>query len=248
MDLEVIENIIAYDKAWNSRFVTEYEAKMLKSVGFDLPCLIVWYNGELHQQDGRHDWNADDDEMCSAPLYKDVEKWFNINYKVMEQTIGLRPYQIGDAEDLYKILSNPNFTYFKSSPKSLADEIRYINECIENFKNGTFYNYAIVLNGEVIGGIGVKVFTHRNYIGELGYFLEERHWGKGIISQALKTMEDICFEFIGLTRLEIIMQPKNTSSERVAIKNGYEKEGLLKKVIKDKEGNLKDVYLYSKTL
>lgn len=162
--------------------------------------------------------------------------------------IKLRPYEIGDAIDLYSILSNPNFTYFKSSPKSLDDEVRYIKECVENFKNGTFYNYVIILNDEVIGGIGIKIFTHRNYVGELGYFLEEKYWGKGIISKALEVMEDICFEVIGLTRLEIIMQPNNTSSERVAIKNGYEKEGLLKKVIKDKDGNLKDVYLYAKTL
>lgn len=44
------------------------------------------------------------------------------------------------------------------------------------------------------------------------------------------------------------MQPANTASEKVAIKNGYKKEGLMKKAVRNKEGKMKDVYLYAKVL
>jgi len=44
------------------------------------------------------------------------------------------------------------------------------------------------------------------------------------------------------------MQPANKASEKVAIKNGYHKEGLMKKAIKGKDGKMKDGYLYAKVL
>jgi len=44
------------------------------------------------------------------------------------------------------------------------------------------------------------------------------------------------------------MQPANKASEKVAIKNNYKKEGLMKKIIKTKDGKMEDAYLYAKVL
>jgi RimJ/RimL family protein N-acetyltransferase len=161
--------------------------------------------------------------------------------------IKIRPQEIKDAKRLFEILSNPNFTYFSSTPKNLKDEVKYLRDSLKQLKKGTLYNYAILMGDEVIGGIGVKIVAHRKHIGEIGYFIDEKYWGKGIVVRAVKLLEKKCFNDLKLNRLEVLMQPKNTSSEKVAIKAGYKKEGLLKKVIKDKEGKLKDVYLYAKT-
>lgn len=161
--------------------------------------------------------------------------------------IQIRPQEVKDAKRLYEILSNPNFTYFSSTPKTLKDEVKYLRDSLKELKKGTLYNYVILLNGDVVGGIGVKINPHRKHIGEIGYFIEEKHWGKGIANKAVKLLEKKCFGELKLKRLEVMMQPKNKSSEKVAIKAGYKKEGLLKKVIKDRQGKLKDVYLYAKT-
>lgn len=165
----------------------------------------------------------------------------------MKPIVQIRLQELGDAKRLYEILSNPNFTYFSSTPQSVKDEIKWLKNSFKELQKGISYNYAITLDGELVGGIGVKIFHHRKYIGEIGYFLEEKHWGKGIMVQAVKLLEEKCFNELGLTRLEAIMQPKNKASESVVIKSGFKKEGLLSKVIKDRDGNLKDVYLYAKT-
>jgi [ribosomal protein S5]-alanine N-acetyltransferase len=60
--------------------------------------------------------------------------------------------------------------------------------------------------------------------------------------------EKIGFKKLKLSRIEILMQPANKASEKVAIKNGYIKEGKMRKAFRSKEGKMKDCYLYAKVL
>ncbi|MDX9970398.1 MAG: GNAT family N-acetyltransferase [Candidatus Gracilibacteria bacterium] len=162
--------------------------------------------------------------------------------------IKLRPQKISDAKRFFEILNNPNFTYFSVKPKSLEEEKNWLADNPKRIKENTERNFTIMFNGKIVGAIGVKINFHRKYIGEIGYFLDETYWGKGITTQAVKLIEYICFNKLSLKRLEILMQPENIASEKVAIKNNYLKEGLLKKVIQDKDGSMKDCFLYAKVL
>lgn len=160
--------------------------------------------------------------------------------------IKIRPQKISDAKRFYEILNNPNFTFFNIQPKSIKDEEKWLKESSKRRKANNSWSYTILYNKEIVGAIGVKINFHRNHIGEIGYFLDEQFWGQGIVSQAVKLIENICFNKLKLTRLEIVMQPKHKSSKKVAVKNGYTKEGLLKKVLKGKDGKMKDCFLYAK--
>ena len=51
-----------------------------------------------------------------------------------------------------------------------------------------------------------------------------------------------------MTRIELLMLPKNIGSEKVAVKNGYLKEGILHKALTHKDGSKRDCYLYGKTM
>lgn len=158
--------------------------------------------------------------------------------------ISIRPQQIKDAKKLFDILNNPNFTYFKYSPASVKAEKDYIRM---TRKDRFIHNFSIILHEEVIGAIGVKINYHRGHIGELGYFIEEKYWGKGIAVEAVRLIEEYCVK-IGLKRLEVVMSLKNAQSEKVAIKAGYEKEGIVRGAIRDRDGSYKDVYLYGKLI
>jgi len=163
-------------------------------------------------------------------------------------TIKLRLQEVSDAERFFEILNNPNFIHFRVQPKTIEEEIKWLEENPKRQKNNTGWNYTILFNDIVVGAIGVLINSHRKYIGEVGYFLDEKYWGQGIVSQALKLLESICFNELNLTRIEIMMNPENIGSEKVAIKNGYEKEGFLKKVVRGKDGEMKDCHLYAKVL
>lgn len=162
--------------------------------------------------------------------------------------VELRYQRLKDAERYFEILKNPNFIYLDTTVKSLADEKRWIRKNASKRKNNIEWNYAILYDGQLVGGIGIKINQLRKYIGEIGYFIDEAYWGKGVATRAVKLIEKEGFKKLGLSRIEILMRPENKSSERVAIKNGYKKEGQLKKYLKDKKGKMRDTWLYAKIL
>lgn len=145
------------------------------------------------------------------------------------------------------MLNNPNFTFFSAKPKSLQDEIDFLTKNKANREKDFEYNYAITLRGKLIGGCGIKIDQHRKHRGEIGYFVAEQYWGKGVATTAVRMLEKIGFEKLKLGRIEIIVSPKNKASQRVAVKCGYKKEGLMRKIIDD-TGKLNDGILYAKTV
>lgn len=159
----------------------------------------------------------------------------------------IRYQLVKDAADFFRILNNPNFIYFVNV-ESLAAEKAMLRKNTENRKNNESYNYTFLYKNRIVGGGGVRINHTRPHIGELGYFLDEKYWGRGLTTAAVKLMEQEGFNKLGLSRIEILMRPENKASEKVAIKNDYKKEGRLKKVIKDKSGNLHDALIYAKVL
>ena len=160
--------------------------------------------------------------------------------------IHIRPQRVFDAKRFFEILNNPNFKYFNARPKSIAYEKEWLKKNPKKRKNNEEYNYTITYNNKVIGGMGVTLHAKRKFIGEIGYFLDEKYWGQGFATQAVKQLEKICFTKLKLTRIEIVMVDKHKASEKVAIKCGYKKEGKMKKSILNK-GEYYDAYLYAKT-
>ena len=163
----------------------------------------------------------------------------------MATKIELRNQRVSDAKRFFEILNNPNFKYFHVCPKDVESEKEFLRQNAKKRKNNLAYNYAILFKGKLVGGCGIKIDQHRTFIGEIGYFLDEAFWGKGIVTKAVKILEKIGFQKLGLKRINILMDPKNLGSEKVAIKCGYKKEGTMKKSIKD--GNkFSDAHLYAK--
>lgn len=147
--------------------------------------------------------------------------------------IELRYPIIEDAEIFFRILTEGDFEYYYATiPESIDLERKWIER--RNFKreNNLEYNYSIIYNNTVVGGCEIRVYQDAPHIGELGYFVDRSFFNKGIASEAVKELEKISFEKLGLVRLEIRMDPRNKASEKVAIKNNFKKEGLLKKVVK----------------
>jgi [ribosomal protein S5]-alanine N-acetyltransferase len=162
----------------------------------------------------------------------------------MQPKIQLRNQRISDAKRFFEILRNPKFIFF-TKPETLEHEKQYLRKNKEKRKNNFEYNYTILYNNQVVGGCGIKIDQHRTHIGEIGYFLDEKFWNKGITTKAVKLLEKIAFSKLKLKRIEILMNPKNLASEKVAIKCNYKKEGTKKKAIKEK-GKLLDAHLYAK--
>jgi ribosomal-protein-alanine N-acetyltransferase len=162
--------------------------------------------------------------------------------------ITIRYQKVIDAKRFYEILNNPNFVFITAKPKTIQEEKDWLKNNPAWRKNNAVWNYSILFDNLVVGAVGIKINSHRKFIGEIGYLLDENYWGQGIATKAVKLVEKEGFEKLGLTRIEIIMQPENKASEKVALKCGYKKEGLLKKAIDGNDGKKKDALIYAKVL
>ncbi len=160
--------------------------------------------------------------------------------------ISLRYQQVKDAKRYFEILQSPNFTYFSTTVNSIAEERGFLKKTREKRKKNLAHNFAIILSNKVVGGVGIMINQHREYIGEIGYLVDENYWGQGIATAAVKLAEDIAFNKLKLKRIEILVHPKNKGSRRVAEKCGYIKQAILKKHIKGKDGKLKSSVVYAK--
>ena len=103
--------------------------------------------------------------------------------------VKIRPQRVSDAQRFFEILSNPNFTYFGANPKSVEEEIAFLKRNATKRRNKTEYNFSIMKGKELVGGCGIMIRPNFPYIGEIGYFIDERFWSKGFATEALKQIE-----------------------------------------------------------
>jgi [ribosomal protein S5]-alanine N-acetyltransferase len=106
-------------------------------------------------------------------------------------------------------------------------------------------NFAIDVNGEAVGGIGFMLLQDVERVSaEIGYWLGEAYWGRGICTEALRALTAYAIEHHGLTRVFALPFSHNTASCRVLEKAGYVLEGHLRRsAVKD--GKIADQMLYA---
>jgi len=109
-------------------------------------------------------------------------------------------------------------------------------------------NFAIVINNKAVGGIGFEsqgdIFRRS---AEIGYWLGEAYWGKGIMTEAVIAVTAYAFQQFDLCRLYAGVFATNSASVRVLEKAGYLFEGRLRKSI-TKYGETIDQLLFAKVI
>ena len=96
-----------------------------------------------------------------------------------------------------------------------------------------------------IGAIGLETReADYRHSAEIGYWLGKPFWGRGIMTTAAKAVTAYGFETLGLMRIDTHVKAGNGASARVLEKAGYQREGLLRKVML-KEGAPVDHLLFA---
>lgn len=159
----------------------------------------------------------------------------------------LRPWLAGDAEDLALIANNKNIEGNLRdgfpNPYSLIDAIAWLNMILH--VNDPTKFFAIVYEGKLVGSIGLVIKTdiYRKNI-EIGYFLDEKYWGIGIATKAIKSATDYAFRTFDIVRVYAEPFADNQGSRRALEKADFRLEATFKNyVIKD--GIIKDSCIYS---
>jgi RimJ/RimL family protein N-acetyltransferase len=161
----------------------------------------------------------------------------------------VRSWQPGDAETLAAYANNRkiwrNLRDAFPSPYTVEDARAFIHSSLAQVPESRF---AIVVDGQAVGGIG---FFFRDDVervsAEVGYWLGEAFWGRGITSEALRAVTQYAVQTHQLTRVFAVPFEWNLASFRVLEKAGYTLEARLRRsAIKD--GQVVDQLLYAYVL
>ncbi len=106
-------------------------------------------------------------------------------------------------------------------------------------------HFAIAVNGEAAGGIGFDLQTDVfRRSAEIGIWLGETFWGRGIGTEAVRAMTDFAFANFDVCRVYAGVFEWNPASMRMLEKAGYAFEGRLRKSV-TKDGRTIDQMLYA---
>ncbi|RXE56618.1 GCN5 family acetyltransferase [Methanoculleus taiwanensis] len=157
----------------------------------------------------------------------------------------LRTWTPGDTGSLVRHANNPRIAAMMRDgfpfPYTPADARLFIRKAMDTSSR---LFLAIEVGGEAVGGIGIQPGDDiRHRTAELGYWLAEQYWGRGIVTDAVRSLVPVAFERFAIVRLEAGIFSNKPASMRVLEKCGFTREAVHKKAI-TKHGVVLDEVVY----
>lgn len=159
----------------------------------------------------------------------------------------LRAWRPEDAESVTRYANNPkiagNLRDVFPYPYLRKDADGYLQSCLD--AGDGVLCLAIDIGGEAVGSIGVfrKEDVYRKSA-ELGYWLGEPFWGRGVMSAAVSQICELAFARFDLVRIFAEPFAYNAGSRRVLEKAGFRLEGVLRQSV-CKNGQISDSCVYA---
>ncbi|MFN7698303.1 MAG: GNAT family N-acetyltransferase [Deltaproteobacteria bacterium] len=156
-------------------------------------------------------------------------------YKLLTDRLVVRCYEPRDAHDVHEVVTRnkahlvPFMGWALREPTSFEERVDLLRSFRGRFDLGDDYYYGIFLrDGSFVGGTGLHPRVGPNGI-EIGYWIDERHEGKGFVTEVAAALAKHALTDLALGRVEIHCDPENGPSNRIAEKLGFTREGLLRK-------------------
>ena len=158
----------------------------------------------------------------------------NQAYPRMEtKRLVLRALRMDDAEFIFKEWGNSQVTYYMRDEEPLksleqAKEMLSPLQTPEEMPDFKWWGIEYKTKGELIGTCGYCRWDKQHHRAEVGYDLWPHYWGQGIMPEALGALFRFGYFEMGLNRIEATTHIENDRSQRVLIKLGFQREGILR--------------------
>ena len=158
----------------------------------------------------------------------------------------IRPFQEEDADAFFACCQNPNLGNNAGwAPHKTIEESRKI---LQDVFIGQENIWAMILKDtqQLIGSIGIVPDPKREnpQVRMLGYWLDEAHWGKGYMTEAVQAILNYGFNELQLSLITANCYPHNKRSQQVLERNGFIYEGVLHQAELTYNGNIFDHLCY----
>jgi ribosomal-protein-alanine N-acetyltransferase len=158
----------------------------------------------------------------------------------------VRPWRIADVAPLAKHANNANVARQlrdRFPHPYTAGDARHFIQSVLGARTPTVF--AIVVDGEPVGGVGISPGADvERFSAEIGYWLGEAFWGRGIATDAVRLVSGYAFDTCNMLRLFALPFADNLQSIRVLEKAGYTREALLR-ASSVKNGEVRDQAIYA---
>ncbi len=155
-----------------------------------------------------------------------------------EGEVTLRPMRRGDGR-LWRAVRSANADWLApweathpdpaGRPPTYRQMVRSFNR---EARAGRMLPWAVELAGTLVGQVSVSAITWGSLrSGQVGYWVDRRVAGRGVIPTAVALAADYCFFTVGLHRIEVNIRPENRASLRVVDKLGFRPEGLRRRYL-----------------
>jgi ribosomal-protein-serine acetyltransferase len=144
----------------------------------------------------------------------------------------LRLLEEADAEELHRLVE-ANRAYLGEWMPWAAEQtaertLAFIRTTERRHDDNNGFEMAIVFKGRLVGAAGLAGVDWVARSTSIGYWLDERHQGRGLMTRAVRALIDHAFGEMGLHRVEIRAAAENRRSRAIPERLGFEQEGLLR--------------------
>jgi RimJ/RimL family protein N-acetyltransferase len=147
-------------------------------------------------------------------------------------TVALRPWRRADLTVMTTALQDPEIPRWTTipSPYGERDAIEYLSRAESDRRAGRELGLAVVgaADGAVLGGCGLSRFEWPDLKCEIGYWVARQARGRGVGTRAVRMLSRWAVGPLGLERLELLVDPLNEPSNRLALAAGFGREGLMR--------------------
>ena len=158
----------------------------------------------------------------------------------------LRPWRTEDVPAVAAACQDAEIVRWLSfvpQPYTEEDARFYVEDCIAAADDRKPFAITDAETGEVIGSIEMRI--NRMQTGHVGYWLAAEARGRGLTTAALRALSRWAIEDLGLGRVELVTDPDNLASQRVAEKAGFRREGVLRSILVNRDGSRRDGVMFS---
>ena len=155
----------------------------------------------------------------------------------------LRPWTEGDVRAIVAAINDPEIAYWIPlipHPYTEDDAIAFIRGEVGPAHTAL----AIELDGSVVGGIGMGLNSHE-YRATMGYWVAADERGRGTGTRALRLLTRHALDDLKVQRVDLVTDPDNHASQRVAEKVGFRREGVLRAHLRHPDGRIRDSVMFS---
>ena len=179
-------------------------------------------------------------------VYRKEETGNEPDAPIETERLLLRPFRESDAEAFFKCCQNPNIGNNAGwKPHGSLEESQEILRSVFISQSGI---WAIILkeDGRLIGSVGIIPDPKREnpQARMLGYWLDESHWGKGYMTEAVQSVLDYGFSTLQLSLITANCYPHNERSQQLLKRHGFIYEGTLHQAELTYDGHLYDHQCY----